>query len=428
MNTFPHEKPSVGRDPSTGPVTGAPRLCMVVHGYFPDDPRVARETRAALQAGFEVEVVAMREEGRPAREKLDGATVHRLPVKRRRGAGRLLFAAEYVAFTGLAILHVAGLALRRRLTIVQIHNPPDFLVVAALLPKALGARVVLDIHDLSSDMFEMRAGESHGARIAQTLLKRVERMACRLSDVVVTVHEPYREELARRGVDSDRILVVLNSLDGTCLPEALPPPAREPFRITYHGTVTAHYGLAVVLEAFALLPERLSAARLQIVGAGDAVPELTARAEALGISDRIELRGVALSHTEVLNRIAGASVGVIPNLPSRLNRFALSTKLFEYVVLGIPAVVSDLPTLRRHFSPEEVVFFRAGDPEALADALTCVADDYETAVGRAAAARDRYRKSYAWEGQSANYIRMLELLAAGSSWTAAARVAGGTDG
>jgi hypothetical protein len=46
-------------------------------------------------------------------------------------------------------------ALRRRPDVVQVHNPPDFLVSAALLPEALGARVVLDIHDLSSDMFEM---------------------------------------------------------------------------------------------------------------------------------------------------------------------------------------------------------------------------------------------------------------------------------
>jgi len=79
------------------------------------------------------------------------------------------------------------------------------------------------------------------------------------------------------------------------------------------------------------------------------------------------LLDAVVPHAAVLTRIAGASVGVVPNLPSRLNRFALSTKLFEYVVLGIPAVVSDLPTLQRYFSPEEVVFFRAGDPEAVVD-------------------------------------------------------------
>lgn len=401
---------------------------MVVHGTYPADPRVARETRAAVRAGFEVDVVAMREPGRPAREKAEGVEVHRLPISRSRGAGRLRFFGEYVAFAGLATLQLAWLALRRRPTVVQVHNPPDFLVFAALLPKALGARVVFDIHDLSSDMLAMRFGDSRGASMAQKLLERLERLACSLADVVVTVHEPYREELAARGVDSDRILVVLNSLDVTQLPEELPPPRRDPLRIVYHGTVTPHYGLAVVLEAFALLPERLSAARLEIVGTGDAVPELAARAEVLGVRDRVELTGLAVPHTEVLTRIAGASLGVVPNLPSRLNRFALSTKLFEYVVLGIPAVVSDLPTLQRYFSPEEVMFFRAGDPEALASALALVADDYDAALDRASAARERYRKAYDWEGQSRRYARMLEQLAAGRPWTASRGLTGRPDG
>jgi hypothetical protein len=108
---------------------------MVVHGTYPADPRVARETRAAVRAGFEVDVVAMREPGRPAREKAEGVEVHRLPISRSRGAGRLRFFGEYVAFAGLATLQLAWLALRRRPTVVQVHNPPDFLVFAALLPK-----------------------------------------------------------------------------------------------------------------------------------------------------------------------------------------------------------------------------------------------------------------------------------------------------
>jgi glycosyltransferase involved in cell wall biosynthesis len=98
--------------------------------------------------------------------------------------------------------------------------------------------------------------------------------------------------------------------------------------------------------------------------------------------------------------------------------------LFEYVVLGIPAVVSDLPTLQRYFSPEEVVFFRAGDPKALADALCLVVDDYDAALARATAARERYRKGYDWERQSRRYAAMLELLAAGKSWTTSGALPG----
>ena len=57
-----------------------PRVCMVAHSPFPADPRVAREVRAALAAGFAVDVVATRAHGEAAREEVGGATVHRLPV------------------------------------------------------------------------------------------------------------------------------------------------------------------------------------------------------------------------------------------------------------------------------------------------------------------------------------------------------------
>ncbi len=81
--------------------------------------------------------------------------------------------------------------------------------------------------------------------------------------------------------------------------------------------------------------------------------------------------------------VAHASVGVVPNLPIRLNRFALSSKLLEYVALEIPAVCADLPTLRAHFTHDEVTFFKAGDAEALADAIVGIARDPAGARRRA---------------------------------------------
>ena len=81
------------------------------------------------------------------------------------------------------------------------------------------------------------------------------------------------------------------------------------------------------------------------------------------------LSGGFLSQEEVLSRVRSASVGVIPNLPTPLNRFALSTKLFEYVALGVPVVAADLPTIREHFSDEEVLFFRRRRRRSLASAL-----------------------------------------------------------
>ena len=117
-----------------------------------------------------------------------------------------------------------------------------------------------------------------------------------------------------------------------------------------------------------------------------------------------------LPQAEVLRAVRGASVGVAPNLPTRLNRFALPTKLLEYAAIGVPAVTADLPTIRGHFSDEEVCFFEAGNAASLARALESVAADPAAAARRAEAARRRY-ESYRWEHSARTYTDLLDRLA-----------------
>ncbi len=395
-----------------------PRLCMLVHGPYPiGEPRVAREVRVALQAGFEVEVVAMRRPNELPREWVEGAHVVRLPLSHRRGVGFLATLGEYVGFAALASFYLGRAVLRaprRRYAVVQVHSPPDFLVLVALLPKLLGARVILDVHDLSSDMFAMRFGGSWWSPVAERLLVASERWCARLADAVLTVHEPYRRELVRRGVPAAKIQVVMNTLDEALLPSPSRRSAGPGFRIVYHGTVSPPYGVEVLVRAVAEVAVQVPEVRLEIYGEGDSLPAVEAAAHRLGLGERLLLSRRYLPQREVLERIQGASVGVIPNLPTRLNRFALSSKLFEYVAMGIPVVCADLPTLRAHFDEGEVIFFSAGDACSLAEALRAVAADPEGAGRRAEAARRRYER-YRWSIQGQRYAGLLRALTSAAS-------------
>jgi glycosyltransferase involved in cell wall biosynthesis len=385
---------------------------MVAHSGFPHDVRVAREVRVAISAGFEVHVVATRRPDELRHEIVDGAAVHRLPIAHRRGASAVGVFTEYVAFALLAALRVGRLSLRRRFDVVQVHNPPDFLIAAALLPKLLGARIVFDVHDLSSDMFAMRFPSAWWTPLIERGLRAIERLACRTADVVVTVHEPYRMELVGRGAAADKTLVVLNTVDETLLPRPPRQPARTPFRIVYHGSVTPHYGVELLIRALAEVVERVPDATLEIYGEGDAVRQLAAAAESIGVATRLTMTGELLPQAEVLRQVDGAAVGVIPNLPTRLNRFALSTKLFEYVALGVPVLSADLPTIRQHFTDSEIAYFRAGDAQSLADGLVAIADDFENALRRAVAAKHRYDASYRWQLHAVTYATALQRLVA----------------
>jgi glycosyltransferase involved in cell wall biosynthesis len=381
---------------------------MVVHGPYPvGEPRVAREVAAALAAGYAVDVVAMRRAGEPWRESVDGAHIVRLPLSHHRGAGLVRMIGEYVGFTTLASCVVATLMLRRRYGVVQVHNPPDFLMAAGLIPRALGAYVVFDVHDLSSDMFAMRWAGKPGARIAERLLRALERGAAGIADAVVTVHEPYRRELEARGVPARKLVVVMNTLDETLLPQHPTPADERIFRIVYHGTVTPLYGVPLLVEACALIADRVPDFRLEIYGEGDSLGDVRQRADELGIGDRVVISDGYLAHRDVLERVAGAGAGVVPNLPTPMNRFALSSKLFEYIALEIPVVCSELPTIKEHFPDGELRYFQPGDARSLADALLETALQPEARETRVRRALVRY-ESYRWPVHAARYEQVLE--------------------
>jgi len=388
-----------------------PHVCMIVHSrYAPGEPRGEREARAAVEAGHVVDVICLRSPHEPQSETVDGVRITRLPVQHIRGAGALRSMSEYVGFALRA--SVAALRIHREepIDVVYVHAPPDFLIVTALIPRLLGSRVVLDIHDLSPHLFNARFAGSRLARPVERILRAVERGACSVADRVITVHDPYRDELAANGVPSEKITVVMNAPTSEAVDLARTAAANGQhsgsFVVAYHGTLTHWYGVDLLVEAIALLEDRLPELRGLILGEGDALPSVQALAQRAGVASRIDFPDALVSHVEALCRVAGASCGVIPNRRSRLNRFALSSKLLEYVSLGIPVVVSRLETLATHFDSDEVTFFEPGDVESLAEGIAWVAEHPAEAHEKAERARRR-AEAYSW---SASRTRLLEAL------------------
>lgn len=390
-----------------------PRLLMIAHAFFPTEVRIAAEVRAAVAAGYAVDVIALRDDGQRELETVIGARAFRLPVTHRHGAGIGAMVREYLGFLIGATGKATALGRQHRYAIVQIHNPPDFLVWAALVPRLRGAKVVFDVHDLSPDMFDMRFAGRRYARFADRVLRALERSACALADEVLTVHEPYRVELGRRGVPLSKITVLMNSPDDRVMPGASTDRSQSGgFRVAYHGTLTPHYGVDILARGAAEAAQSIPGLSLEIYGDGDMAPELERIAADLGFSDRLKLSRGFRPQREVLEIVRSADVGVVPNRPTRLNRYALSTKLLEYVALEVPVVCADLPTIRAHFDDSEVLYFKAGDPHALAAALRQVQSDPDGAAHRAKQARRRF-VDYRWSTMERRYVTVLDGLVSG---------------
>ena len=133
----------------------ARRVAIVVHAVFPGDPRVRRQSDALIEAGYEVDIICLRQPGEEADERDGPRRIVRLPVNRTfiGFAGHL---AEYLAFTAMAGWGLAREHRRRRYDLVQVATVPDFLAFAALPEKLAGVPLVLDLHEDMPEFFRDR--------------------------------------------------------------------------------------------------------------------------------------------------------------------------------------------------------------------------------------------------------------------------------
>lgn len=86
---------------------------------------------------------------------------------------------------------------------------PDALVFAALVPRLLGARVLLDLHECMPESFATKYDVDRTHPIVR-LLSWLEQRSIAFADHAITCTELQREAFVGRGAARDKIEVVLN--------------------------------------------------------------------------------------------------------------------------------------------------------------------------------------------------------------------------
>jgi glycosyltransferase involved in cell wall biosynthesis len=387
------------------------RHCMVVDNTWPDF-RVERESRALLGAGWEVDVVCLAEPGEPRTELANGLTIHRLPVRRRRGEGIRSQLVEYLAFLSRAFAEVLRLDRSRRYASVQAHNVPDFLVFAGLAPRLRGARLILDLHDLMPEFFASRTGGSLGHPLVR-LVRLQERLSCAIADQVITVTDLWRDTLVERGVPAGKVRVVMNLPDPGLIPRLEPdaeraePPA--PVTVIYHGTLTRRYGIDIAMRALAEVG-REHEVRFIVHGRGEALPELQALASELGLDGEVEFSTRFMPTGELPTLLARAHIGVITYRRDVFTDGILPTKLLEYSALGIPTVVGRTPVIEHYFPDDAVRYVDGSDVAEVARGIRELVGDATLRERLSLRAREIAAR-HTWPQEAAAYVRLVEDLA-----------------
>jgi glycosyltransferase involved in cell wall biosynthesis len=377
---------------------------VLLFSYYPADPRPRRAAEALAGEGMLVDVICLRRDGERVRETVNGVSVLRIPLKRRRG-GALAYIVQYAAFILACGLVLAARSIRTRYRLVHVHNMPDALVFSALIPKALGAKVVLDLHDPMPELMQsMFPSRFRGAAV--TLLEQLERWSICFADLVFTVNIACQRIFTSRGCPADKIRVIMNSPDERVF--AFKPSTRsnarsERFVIMYHGSMVERNGLDLAITALPLVRRDVPQAELRIYG--DSTPlleKLLAQVERDGLRDAVQYCG-ARTLPGIVAAIDDCDVGVIPNRMTTFTEINTPTRIFEYLARGKPVVAGRGAGILDYFPDDALFFFKLGDVEDLAAAIVRVAhgrDEVDPVLERGQEIYMRHR----WTGQRASLI------------------------
>jgi len=396
-----------------------PRVCFIRHSFYPSELNVKREAEALVKEGYEVSIICLRQEGEKARETIDGVEVFRMPVGHKRGK-ILRYIFEYNAFFLLAAWKSAALHLRRRFDVVQVNTMPDALVFAALVPKLMGAKVILHMHEPMPELFgTMFPGWRYKWFIG--LIKLVEKISLRFADRVLTVTREMRDNFGKRGADVNKITVIVNVPDDDLfslerfvgLREEVDRIKREgkrrgEFRVFCHGAIEERYGLDLIVRAVGLLEERIPGIRFRFLGKGDYLEEILGLCEEIDIKERVEYLGF-VPFEEMVREILSCDVGIVPMRKNPYSVLVHTNKMYEYIAMGKPVIASRLDSVASYFPEDTIVYFEPGNHEDLAEKIFYVYAHPEEIPERMAKVKEIY-ETYRWNRERKKYLGVYRSL------------------
>ncbi|OGS47932.1 MAG: hypothetical protein A3K68_07670, partial [Euryarchaeota archaeon RBG_16_68_13] len=296
-----------------------------------------KEVEALADAGHDMDVIAIQDEGEAREEVVRGVRVHRVPLELIRG-GKSRYLYQYALFFLMASAILLVLHLRRRFHVIHVHSLPDFQVFCSVPERILGAKSVLDLHEAMPEILAARFRlpmTSPWVRLARSL----EWTSCAYSNRVVVVNRMRERLIVSRGVEASKIVVVMNSPDA--VPDPLPPVDGLRKELGLDGRVViVHAGglneerdLETLIEAAARLNESIPVSLL-LFGKGDAgyrerLSRLAAASEGLDV--RV---GGWISPEAAFRHLCLSTIGVATYEKNPLTEYAAPHKVLELVAAG----------------------------------------------------------------------------------------------
>lgn len=370
-------------------VTPGVKVAHLTSAHTPEDTRITyRECSTLASAGYDVVLIAA---GSVTQPMPPGVRVRTLKKPRNRF--------ERMTRTVWDVLRAA---LHERAHIYHFHDPE--LMGVGLLLRALGARVVFDVHeDIPKDIADKgwipSALRKPLAQISKLVLRTLER---RFSAIVTAT-----PSIADNFV-SDRTVVVCNFPPLDEFQHGATTPIEREECVIYLGSITEQRCIEEMVRAMA--SPQSGGARMLLAGTFEDEP-LLRRVQKLPGWDRVDYEGQC-SRSKVASLLARARAGLLLFHAAANHDDCMPNKLFEYMAASLPIIMSDTINCSRIITESECgVVVDPRDVEAIAAAIAYLTKNPDTAAAMGERARRLFVEHYQWSSEAEKLTKLYAQIA-----------------
>ncbi len=403
---------------------------MVLEKEFPPDIRVEKEARSLMSAGYEVYLLSALRSEKPIQEEKDGIIIRRISLQKSVNyLGRKLNSLSFfLSFQN----KFWGKEMERfvddfQVDVLHIHDLP-LVGTGIKVARNKGIKVLADLHENYPAGLQVWKGGKKSLKkvIFQALFNnlscwtRYEMKCVQEVDKVIVVVDEAKKRLMDYGIPEEKIAVLMNvedvdyfssiEFDKEIISQF---SAGEKFVLIYIGGFGSHRGLDVAIRALPLVLKEVPSIELSLIGS-QSEEGYTRQLRELARSFNVQ-KSVEILPWQPLEKVPSymkvSDVGLIPHYRSPHTDSTIPHKLFQYMLMGKPVIVSDCLPLKRIVHEAKCgLVFEAGNAADLARQIKELYFNKSLRDECGKLGREAVLKKYNWREESKKLVLMYESL------------------
>jgi glycosyltransferase involved in cell wall biosynthesis len=364
------------------------KICHITTVHPPFDVRIFhKECKTLAKAGYEVYLIAQHDKD----ENVDGINIISLPKIKSRLKRVLILPIK--AFSK---------AMKLKADVYHFHDP-ELLLVGVLLKIFTGRKVIYDVHEnvpkqiLNKSWIPLKSN-----KFISLIYSIIEKFSLFFIDFVIIAEDSYIEKIRNYP-----LLIYINNVNNN----------KDKFwakkwNIIYVGGITKIRGIFEVIEAIRFLnKEEHYNVLLKLIGPFYPIHllnEVINFAREYEIMNNIEIYG-EIPHDKVFNFLSNSQIGIAILHPDPNYIDSIPTKLFEYMIAGLPVIASNFPLWKEIVEGNNCgICVNPLDPKEIANAIKYLINHPDEARAMGENGRRSVLEKYNWEKESEKLIRLYE--------------------